>query len=154
MSTATSTRPRVEYRRQKKANAAMFALHEAVANGPLEAGLLDLVRIRASQINGCAFCLDLHVRDAREGGEAAQRLDVLAGWREAPFFSDRERAALAFTEAVTLVAGNGVPDAVLEEAETWFDRDELATLLFAVAEINAWNRLAVTARTPIAERRS
>lgn len=148
----TATRPRIDYRKQRQANAAMLALHDAVANGPLEAPLLELVRIRASQLNGCAFCLDLHARDARAAGETTQRLDVLAGWREAPVFSDRERAALALTEAVTLLAGNGVPDPVIEDAESWFDSDELATLLFAVAEINAWNRIAVTARTPVPER--
>lgn len=148
----TATRPRIDYRKQRQANAAMLALHDAVANGPLEAPLLELVRIRASQLNGCAFCLDLHARDARAAGETTQRLDVLAGWREAPVFSDRERAALALTEAVTLLAGSGVPDPVIEDAESWFDSDELATLLFAVAEINAWNRIAVTARTPVPER--
>jgi AhpD family alkylhydroperoxidase len=146
------TRPRIAYRKLAEANAAMFSLHAAVTDGPLEAPLLDLVRIRASQLNGCAFCLDMHSRDAREGGETTQRLDVLAGWREAPVFTERERAALAFTDAVTLLAGSGVPDAVLDEAETWFDAEELATLLFAVAEINAWNRLAVTARTPVPQR--
>lgn len=151
----TASHPRIQYRKLTAANSAMFALHDAIAGGPLEGPLLDLVRIRASQLNGCAFCLDMHVRDARTSGESEQRLDVLASWREAPLlFSDRERAALAFAEAVTTLSDGGVPDAVIEAAETCFDREELATLLFAVAEINAWNRLAVTARTPVPRRGS
>lgn len=151
----TATLPRIEYLKQRAPAAAMFALHDAVADGPLDAPLLEFVRIRASQLNGCAFCLDMHVHDARSAGETDQRLDVLAGWREAPFFSERERAALALTEAVTLLAARpGVPDTVVDESEAWFDRDELAMLLFAIAEINVWNRLAVTARTPVPERTS
>lgn len=149
---STSRRPRIDYRRQAHANAAMSALREAVASGPVEASLLELVRIRASQINGCAFCLDLHVRAARSAGEAEQRLDVVAGWREASVFSGRERAALALTEAITLLPVQGVPEVVIADAQRCFDADELAALLFAVAEINASNRLAVTARMPVTRR--
>lgn len=145
--------PRIDYRRETRANEAMAALRDAVASGPVEASLLELVRIRVSQLNGCAFCLDLHVRAARSAGEKEQRLDVLAGWREADVFTGRERAALALAEAMTLLSGRGVPDAVVEDAEAWFDGDELALLLFAVAEINASNRLAVTAGMPVRERR-
>lgn len=128
---------------------AMLALHAAVDDGPLEASLLHLVRIRASQINGCAYCLDMHVTEARRAGESQRRLDVLAGWREASVFDGRERAALAVTDAVTRLADGVVPDEVLDEAEAHLDPDELATLVYAVAEINAWNRLVVTARTPL-----
>lgn len=150
--TTTHTRQRIAYLKQAAPSTAMFGLHSAVADGPLEAPLLELLKIRASQLNGCAFCLDMHLRDARAGGEDEQRLDVLGAWRETQVFSDRERAALAFTEAVTLLAGRGVPDEVLDQAEAEFSAEELAYLLFAVVEINAWNRLAITARTPLPRR--
>lgn len=143
------TRQRIAYPKLDAAMSAMYALNAATSSGPLEARLLELVKLRASQLNGCAFCLNMHAPDARKAGVTEQQLDVLAAWREAAVFTDRERAALAFTEAVTLLADGGVPDEVLDEAEQHFDTEELATLLFAVAEINAWNRLAVTARTPI-----
>jgi AhpD family alkylhydroperoxidase len=114
----------------------------------LDPRLHALVKIRASQINGCAFCLDMHARDARAAGESEQRLSVLSAWREAPFFSPAERAALALTEAVTRVGDGRVPDDVYRQAEAEFDRDTLASLLFAIATINAWNRLSIAARTP------
>ena len=123
-------------------------LNQVVAASSLEHSLLELVKMRTSQINGCAFCLDMHSKDARAAGETEQRLYALSAWREAPFFSDRERAALALTEAVTLIAANHVPDAVLEDAAEHFTPDELSPLVFAIIEINCWNRLAITTGAP------
>jgi AhpD family alkylhydroperoxidase len=127
---------------------AVRALHEAVAGSGLEPSLLELVKMRASQLNGCAFCLDMHSKDARAAGETEQRLYALNAWRETPFFTDRERAALALTEAVTLIANDHVSDAVVEQAAAHFGRDELGALVFAIAEINVWNRLAITTGSP------
>jgi len=115
--------------------------------GGLEPALLELVRIRASQINGCAFCLDMHHRDARDHGENQRRLDVLAAWHEVPgLYSDRERAALALTEAVTRIADAGVPDKIWSEAAKLFSDAEIVRLLMAIAVINVWNRLAISTR--------
>jgi len=119
----------------------------------LDPRLHELVKIRASQINGCAFCLDMHARDARAAGESEQRLFVLSAWREAPFFSAAERAALALTEAVTRVGDGPVPDDVYRQAAAEFDPDALASLLFAIATINAWNRLSIAARIPPGDHR-
>jgi AhpD family alkylhydroperoxidase len=119
----------------------------------LDPRLHELVKIRASQINGCAFCLDMHARDARAAGESEQRLFVLSAWREAPFFSSAERAALALTEAVTRVANGRIPEDVYNQAAAEFDPDTLASLLFAIAAINAWNRLSIVARTPPGDHR-
>lgn len=113
----------------------------------LDPALRALVKVRASQVNGCAFCLDMHWTHARENGEPELRLSQLAAWRESPFFDERERAALALTDAVTHVSSTHVPDDVWEEAERHFDADELAHLLFAIAAINLWNRVVVAART-------
>jgi len=122
---------------------------EAYVNGSgLEHALLELVKLRASQINGCAFCLDMHTKDARAAGETEQRLYVLPAWREAPFYSDRERAALAWCEAVTLVADGHVPDAVFEEVRRLFSEKEIVELTMAVVAINGWNRLMVAFRAP------
>ncbi|HWF07318.1 MAG TPA: carboxymuconolactone decarboxylase family protein [Bryobacteraceae bacterium] len=112
----------------------------------LEAPLIELVKMRASQINGCAFCLDMHSKDARAAGETEQRLYTLNAWRETPFFSDRERAALAWTEAVTLVAVDHVPDAVYEEARAQFSEEELVNLTLAIVTINGWNRMSIAFR--------
>lgn len=109
----------------------------------LEATLLELVRLRASQINGCAHCIDMHVRAARGLGEREDRLHGLAAWREFPFFTERERAALAWTEAVTLVASTHVPDEVYDEARRHFAETELVDLTLAIGLINVWNRLAI-----------
>ncbi len=114
----------------------------------LEGSLLELVKVRASQINGCAFCIDMHTKDARAAGESEQRLYALSAWREAPFFTERERAALALTEAVTLIADSHAPQAVIDGAAAAFSPDELTWLLYAVIEINAWNRLAITTGAP------
>jgi AhpD family alkylhydroperoxidase len=112
----------------------------------LEPSLLELVKMRASQINGCAFCLDMHSKDARAAGESEQRLYTLDAWRETPFFSDRERAALAWTEAVTLVHQGHVPDEVYAQAREHFAAEELVNLTMAVVAINGWNRWAIAFR--------
>jgi len=125
---------------------AMLALEMFVRKSKLEPALVELVKMRASQINGCAYCIEMHSKDARAAGESEQRLYALNAWRETPFFTDRERAALAWTEAVTLVAATHVPDDVFEEARRHFEEDELAKLTLVVAMINAWNRLAISLR--------
>ncbi|MDG3008049.1 carboxymuconolactone decarboxylase family protein [Paludisphaera mucosa] len=125
----------------------LFAIGKYLADCGLEPSLVELVKVRGSQLNGCAFCLDMHTQDARSHGETEQRLYALTAWRETPFFSDRERAALAWTEAVTRIA-EGVPDAVYEEARAQFSEKELADLTWAAVAINAWNRLAITFRVP------
>lgn len=112
----------------------------------LEASLLELIKMRASQINGCAYCLDMHSKDARAAGESEQRLYTLDAWRETPFYSERERAALAWTEAVTRVADTHVPDDVYEQAAQHFDESELLDLTLAITAINSWNRLAISSR--------
>jgi AhpD family alkylhydroperoxidase len=122
---------------------ALSALEEAVGKSGLEPRLLELVRTRVSQLNGCAFCLDMHQRAARTHGETAQRLDLVAGWRDAPCYDARERAAFALAEALTLVAGRGLPEEVWQDAARVLDPRELSALCFAVAAINAWNRLCV-----------
>jgi AhpD family alkylhydroperoxidase len=128
---------------------AMLELQKAVNETGLETSLLGLIEIRASQINGCAFCIDLHVKEARARGESEERIYELDAWREAPLYTPRERAALAWTEAVTLVADTRVPDAVYEEARSQFDERELVSLTFALVAINGWNRLNVSfRRTP------
>ncbi len=125
---------------------AMDALDTYLASCGLEEKLLHLVRLRASQLNGCAYCLDMHWKDLRALSESEQRLYSLDAWRETPFYSDRERAALAWTEAVTRVADGHVPDAAHDEARAQLDEGELAKLTLAVAAINAWNRLSIAAR--------
>ena len=131
---------------------AVLGMEANVRAGKLEAGLLELVKIRASQINGCAFCLEMHNREARERGEAQRRLDVLAGWREVPgLFTERERAALALTEVVTMIADAGVPDEIWDLISKQFTEQEIVHLLMAVATINVWNRLAVSTRQQPAE---
>jgi AhpD family alkylhydroperoxidase len=127
---------------------AMLGLERQVRQAGLDRGLLDLVRMRASQINGCAYCLDMHSKDARANGETEQRLYGLDAWRETPYYSARERAALEWTEALTLVAATrGVPDEVYERVREQFSEDELVHLSLAIVSINGWNRLNVAART-------
>jgi AhpD family alkylhydroperoxidase len=123
---------------------AMQALGAYLDGCGLEHALLELVKIRASQINGCAFCIDMHTKDARAAAESEQRIYALDAWRETPFYSDRERAALAWTEAVTRIGG-GVPDDLHAEASGQFTEKELVDLTWAVTEINAWNRVAISA---------
>jgi AhpD family alkylhydroperoxidase len=124
----------------------MSALESYVRQSGLEHSLLELVKTRASQINGCAFCLDMHTKDARAAGETEQRLYTLSTWQETSFFSDRERAALAWTEAVTRVADTQVPDDVFERVRQQFTEKELADLTLAIVTINGWNRLAIAFR--------
>ena len=126
---------------------AMLGLEHYLHDSGLEEGLLHLIKLRASQINGCAYCLDMHWKDLKAFGENEQRMYSLDAWRECPYYSERERAALAWTEAVTLVSNGHVPDAVYEEVKTHFSEKELADLTVAVATINAWNRLAIAGRT-------
>ncbi len=126
---------------------AMFGLGEYLAKSGLEPSLLQLIDFRVSQINGCAYCLDMHSKDLRAGGESEQRLYVLDAWREAPFYTERERAALAWAEAVTLVTEGHVPDEVYEQARAQFSEEELVNLTLAVVTINGWNRLNIAFRT-------
>lgn len=128
---------------------AMLGLQGYVNDVKLEHSLVELVKIRASQINGCAFCLNMHAKDARKAGETEERLWLLAAWRESPVYSDRERAALAWTEAVTLVSETHVPDAVYAEARRHFSEQEIVDLTMTIIAINGWNRLSVAfARLP------
>ena len=128
---------------------AMLTLEAFVSrHSKLEPTLIELVKMRASQINGCAFCIDMHSKDARAAGETEQRLYALSTWRETPFFTARERAALGLTEAVTLVAETHVPQAAIDEAAAEFAAEELTKLVYAIIEINAWNRLSVTLGSP------
>ena len=122
---------------------AMLGLETCIARGSIERPLIELVKMRASQINGCAYCLDMHSKDARAAGESEQRLYTLDAWRETPFFSPRERAALAWTETLTRVAETHVPDAAYEAARTEFSEQELVDLTLAIVTINAWNRIAI-----------
>lgn len=119
-----------------------------LAESGLEPGLLHLLKLRASQINGCAYCIDMHWKDLRAAGEGEQRLYGLDAWEESPYYSERERAALAWTEAVTRVGEGHVPDAVFARVRPHFDDKQLADLTLSVAMINLWNRLAVALRTP------
>jgi len=126
-------------------NKAMNALDAAARKVSLEAPLLELVRARASQLNGCAYCVDMHSRDAIEGGDSQRRLFALPVWRETPFFTARERAALGLTEAATRLTEAGVSDEIYARAAAHFTDVELAELIWAIAVINAWNRLGATA---------
>jgi AhpD family alkylhydroperoxidase len=123
-------------------------LSELVKASGLEPGLIELVKMRASQINGCAYCIDMHSKDARIQSESEQRLYALSAWRETPFFTRRERAALTLTEAVTLIAQGVLSSDIVDEAAAVFAPEELTTLLYLIIEINAWNRLAITTGTP------
>ena len=126
---------------------AMSGLERYVRGSGLEPSLLELVKLRASQINGCAYCIDMHWKDARARGESEQRPYGLIAWRESPYYTERERAALAWTEAVTLIADSHVPDELYEEVRQSFNETELANLTFALVAINGWNRLAISLRT-------
>src|SRR6186713_3382282 len=126
---------------------ALLGLERQVRQAGFDSRLLDLVRMRASQINGCAYCLDMHSKDARANGETEQRLYGLDAWRETPYYSARERAALEWTEALTLVAETHAPDAVYESVREQFSEDEMVHLSLAIVAINGWNRLNVAART-------
>jgi AhpD family alkylhydroperoxidase len=126
---------------------AMLGLSAYLLKSGLEKSLLELVDFRVSQINGCAYCLDMHSKDLRAAGETEQRLYLLDAWRESPFYTERERAALAWAEAVTLVREGHVPDEVYEQARAQFGEEELANLTLAVVAINGWNRFNIAFRT-------
>jgi AhpD family alkylhydroperoxidase len=146
MTTATThtITPRLSAKREApEVYRAMAAFDRAIDFDP---ALRELVKIRASQLNGCAYCLDMHTRDARSAGEDDRRLATLAGWHESPFFTDRERAAFALTDAVTRLGERGVSDDVWAEAQAHFEPAELAQLLWAIVAINAWNRIGVATR--------
>lgn len=134
------------YKASPAAIKAVLGLEEHIGKSGLEKPLVELVRLRASQINGCAYCIDLHTADARKGGENDRRLATLSVWRETRFFTDRERAALAWTEAVTLVAQDHVPDAVWKAVRPHFGDAELVDLTLLIATINSWNRFAISFR--------
>ncbi|HUI74869.1 MAG TPA: carboxymuconolactone decarboxylase family protein [Candidatus Acidoferrum sp.] len=139
--------PRIQYNKYSlDALKAMLALERHLSASGLGEQLLNLVKLRASQINGCAYCIDMHWKDARAVGETEQRLYGLDAWRESPYYTSRERAALDLTEAITLVAQTHVPDEVFEAAKKEFSEQELVDLTYAVAAINSWNRLAISMR--------
>jgi AhpD family alkylhydroperoxidase len=139
---------RFDMRKHFQAVQPLLALSKNIKSGTLEPALIELVLMRVSQINGCAYCLDMHSKDARAAGETEQRLYVLAGWREAPFYSERERAAFAWAEALTRLApGDPVPDALYEEVSRQFNEKELVDLTLLVTNINAWNRINLAAHT-------
>jgi AhpD family alkylhydroperoxidase len=139
--------PRIDARRHaQEAQKAMYALEKYLAESGLEHSLIHLMKMRASQINGCAYCIDMHSKDARALGETEQRLYELDAWRETPFYSDKERAALAWTEAITLVSETHVPDSAYEEVRKYFSEKEVVDLTLVVTTINAWNRLAIALR--------
>ncbi|HKX31747.1 MAG TPA: carboxymuconolactone decarboxylase family protein [Blastocatellia bacterium] len=125
---------------------AMYGLQKYIDDCGLEHSLQELIKTRASQLNGCAYCIDMHTKDARANGETEQRLYGLSAWRETPFYTERERAALAWTEAVTLVGEGHVPDEVFAEVRPHFSDDELVNLTLAIVTINGWNRLAISFR--------
>ena len=127
---------------------AMFAL-SSEATARLDPSLFELVKIRASQVNGCAYCIDMHTKDARQRGETEQRIYALNAWRETPFFSDRERAALEYTEALTLVADSHVPDELYQRVSAQFNEAELVALTFGIVVINSWNRLSIAFHPPV-----
>jgi AhpD family alkylhydroperoxidase len=125
---------------------ALMALEEQIQSTGLEKSLIELVKIRASQINGCAFCINMHSEDARKRGETEQRIYLLNAWRESPLYSDRERAALGWTEAVTLIADTHAPDDVYEQVRAQFSDEETVNLTMLIGAINAWNRIAIAFR--------
>jgi AhpD family alkylhydroperoxidase len=139
---------RLDFRRAAPAaDKAMMALHGFVRNCGLDHGLLELVKLRASQLNGCAHCIDMHAKELRADGESEQRIYLLDAWRESPQYSERERAALAWTEAVTLVTDGHVPDEVYDTARAQFSEEELVNLTMALVAINGANRLNIAFRT-------
>jgi len=139
--------PRLDYRKYApEALKAMLALESYLAQCSLDHNLMHLLKLRASQINGCAFCIDMHWKDARAGGETEQRLYGLDAWRESPYYTDRERTALAWTEAVTLISSTHAPDETFSELQKYFSEKEIIDLVYAISTINAWNRIAISLR--------
>jgi AhpD family alkylhydroperoxidase len=147
----TCMKPRIDFQKiPQDAIKGMYQLESYIAHhSGLDEPLVHLIKMRASQINGCAYCLDMHSKDARALGETEQRLYLLDAWEESPFYSDRERAALALTEAVTKITEGHVPDAVWEHAKSQFNEQELIALVVTLTTINAWNRLAITTRADV-----
>ncbi len=140
---------RLDYSRESDgALKGLLELERYVHGSGLERTLYELVKTRASQINGCAYCIDMHTKDARKAGETEQRLYTLSAWRETPFYTPRERAALEWTEALTLISGNDVPDPLYEAVREHFTEKEIIALTMAIIAINGWNRLAISFRTP------
>jgi len=140
--------PRIDYRKYAgEALQTMLNLEKYIAAAGLDEKMVELMKMRASQINGCAYCLDMHSIDARAIGESEQRLYALNAWRETPFFSDRERAALAWTEAITLVSETHVPDSAYEEVKKYFSEKEIIDLTVVATVINMWNRMAIATRS-------
>ncbi len=140
--------PRIDYLKSARgAYHAMLGIEHYLEQSGLEESLQNLIKLRVSQINGCAYCIDMHWKDLRAAGESEQRLYGLDAWEESPYYSDRERAALAWSEAVTNIQEGHVPDAVFEEVKKSFNDKELADLTLAVTAINSWNRLSIAART-------
>ncbi len=139
--------PRIDYRKYAgEALQTMLNLEKYISGTGLDEKMVELMKMRASQINGCAYCLDMHSIDARAIGESEQRLYALNAWRETPFFSDRDRAALAWTEAITLVSETHVPDEVFEEVKKYFSEKEIVDLTLVATAINMWNRIAIAMR--------
>lgn len=127
----------------------MLHLEAIIRRSGIEPSLYELVKIRASQLNGCAFCIDMHTKDARAKGETEQRIYALSAWHEAPFFTERERAALAWTEAITNIQNGHAPEEAFNEARLQFGEEELAKLTFAITQINSWNRIAIAFRSEV-----
>jgi AhpD family alkylhydroperoxidase len=139
--------PRIDYRKfAQEPLGHLLSLEKYIAESGLDPKLVHFVKMRASQINGCAYCLDMHSIDARAAGETEQRLYTLEAWRETPFFSDRERAALAWTEAVTLISETHAPDDVYADLKNYFTEKEIVDLILVLGMINLWNRLAISTR--------
>src|SRR5690554_2469314 len=122
----------------------MYELEKYLAKSELESSLTELIKLRASQINGCAYCIDMHTKDARKTGETEQRLYALSAWRETPFYTEKERAALAWTEALTLISENEITDDLYQNLSAHFDEEERVALTMAIVAINGWNRLAIS----------
>lgn len=140
--------PRLDYTKASPdAYQAMARMEAVVRHSGIDLKLLELIKIRASQLNGCAFCIDMHTKDARAEGETEQRIYALSAWRETPFFTEKERAALAWTEALTNIQQGHAPDAVYQEASRNFSEQEMVNLTLAITTINSWNRLAIGFRT-------
>lgn len=134
---------------EPKAYEAMFGLESYLATSGLDKTILELIKIRASQINSCAFCINMHTKDALKNGETNQRIFLLNAWRETNLFTEQEQAALAMTEEITLVSHKGLTDKTFELAKTVFSENEIAIIIMAISTINAWNRIAISSRTSI-----
>jgi AhpD family alkylhydroperoxidase len=143
---------RIDYQRVGTgAIAAMLGLERYVRESGLDPALVHLVKLRASQVNGCAYCVDMHWKDAVAGGETAERLNALCVWRETPFFTDRERAALEWAETLTLISEGGVPEALFRATREHFSEKEIVDLTLAIVVINGWNRIAISFRPPVGQ---